>query len=137
MDGIALAHKLFDGIERGDMETFHELCHPDSTMWQAQRPDTERSFGDFFRGIPNMHAAMPNMRYAERDYALFEGGDIFCLHALAGTTFLGVDVRAHQMMRLRMRDGKMARLEMCVDTVRLQPLYEAMQALAKAKSQAS
>lgn len=130
MDPIALAHKLFDSIENRDSETFNAICHPDAVLWQAQRPETPRPFIEFFRGLSNLHGVVKNLRYVERRYENIEGGNVLLFHALTGTTTLGKDVKAYMMIRLVLRDGKVARNEMVVDTAKLQPVYEATQAAA-------
>jgi ketosteroid isomerase-like protein len=123
---IALAHRLFDGIEQSDPTTFQATCLPDATIWQAHRPDSRGPFREIFDRQMKQRAWIETIAFIDRTYDLLLDGDVVLRHAMVGVTKGGKPFTAYMMIRLIIRDQKIAHIDQVVDSAKMQPIYEEM-----------
>lgn len=108
-DGAALAHTLFDAIERGDWTAVRGVCTEDAVIWQNFNR-TDRPFADTLERLAALRATLRSLAYAERRYLAAADGAVL-QHVLTAELADRRYVAAPFMLRLHLRDGKVVRIE--------------------------
>lgn len=116
----AIAQKLFDALETGDVATLKSLYAPQAVIWvnTAQREIAARDVAAF---MPLMVRKMPDRCYSNRRITAFEGGFIH-RHRLTGTRKDGARVAAECCAIVHIADGKVTRIDEYVDGRQLDAL---------------
>ena len=121
---VKLAHDFFDALGRGDREAVLHGVTGDAVLWQ-NFDSCEKRFADRVDGLMRASEVTDGFRYSDRQYLPIPEG-LLLQHRLQGSTPNGENFDAAIMVRVYMRDGRMARFEEYFDQQTLAPLYRAM-----------
>src|SRR5262249_17869618 len=86
----ALASRLFDSFERGDVDGVADCYGPDLVVWH-NFDGLEQSRGDNLKTLAGLIARISNRRYTDRRLNVFDGGFVQ-QHVLTGVRKDGVRV---------------------------------------------
>jgi ketosteroid isomerase-like protein len=115
LDAIrALATRLFDAIEHGDVEGVAGCYAPELVVWH-NFDDLEQPRADNLKTLAGMIERISTRRYENRRLDVFDGGFVQ-QHVLTGVRKDGVRVRMPGVLVGRVRDGKIARLDEYLDS---------------------
>src|SRR5690606_25943265 len=121
---LKVAHGFFDALGRGDRDAVLAVVTRDAVLWQNY-DGQEKRFADRVSGLMRASQVADGFRYAERQYLSIHDG-LILQHRLQGEIPGGDSFDAPIMVRVYMRDGRMARFEEYFDQQTLAPLYRAM-----------
>lgn len=113
-DLTAIATRLFDALESGDVAALKELYAKDAVLWTntTQRELPAREVAAF---VPLFVRRMPDRKYANRRVIPFAGGFIH-RHRLTGANRDGARVAAECCAIVTVVDGKVTRVEEYLDS---------------------
>jgi ketosteroid isomerase-like protein len=126
-DGLAsvrLAHRFFDAIGAGDLPELARMLTPDAVVWHNY-DQVEMPFTAILPGLGKLSSVLTGFGYTRRTYLNVSGGAI-AQHSLSGVLPNGAVVDVPAMVRLHVRDGRVARFEEYVDPAAVQPVLEAL-----------
>jgi ketosteroid isomerase-like protein len=110
----ALAARLFDSIERGDVEGVAACYAPELVVWH-NFDGLEQPREDNLKTLAGMVERISDRRYESRRVDVFDGGFVQ-QHVLTGVRKDGVRVSMPGVLVGRVRDGKIARLDEYLDS---------------------
>jgi ketosteroid isomerase-like protein len=123
-DGIAIAHRFFDALQRGDETALRSLTSSDAVLWQNY-DSSEKAFESRIAGLKRLSVALPGFEYADRVYENTANGAIL-QHRICGTAADGTSISVPIMARLVIVNGKISRFEEYLDRGNLEPLHRSM-----------
>lgn len=123
----ALIDRFFAAIEAGDVDLVRALYTPDAVIWHNDDL-LEQSVEDNLRVLGGLHRVLSDLSYEVVRRADVEDG-VLQQHVLRGSLPDGSQVALHCAMYLRVRDGKVARIEEYLDSAQRTPIREAREAL--------
>lgn len=110
----ALATRLFDSIERGDVDGVADCYAPELVVWHNfDGLDQRRE--DNLKTLASMIERISERRYEDRRVDVFDGGFVQ-QHVLTGVRKDGVRVSMPGVLVGRVRDGKITRLDEYLDS---------------------
>ena len=121
---IATAHRLFDALGRGDRNGVLANVTDDAVVWQNY-DDQEKPFADRVDNLVRASRVSEGFHYADRRYVPLPDGALI-QHRLRGSIPNGGAFDAPIVVRITMRDDRIARFEEYLDQGTLAPLYAAM-----------
>lgn len=127
-DAVALAHRLFDALGRGDREGVMETIADGAVVWHNY-DDREKPFADRIDGLMRASRVTEGFHYAERRYVALPGGALV-QHRLRGQVPGGAAFDAPIIVRIYLDGARIERFEEYFDQATLAPLYAAMRAAA-------
>ncbi|MFI6322552.1 nuclear transport factor 2 family protein [Nonomuraea sp. NPDC050556] len=123
----ALIDRFFAAIEAGDVDLVRALYTPDAVIWHNDDL-LEQSVEDNLRVLGGLHRVLSDLSYEVVRRAEVPDG-VLQQHVLHGRLPDGREVALHCAMYLRVRDGRVARIEEYLDSAQRTPIREAREAL--------
>jgi ketosteroid isomerase-like protein len=124
IDPVALAHRMFDALGRGDRETLLECVSPDAVVWHNY-DDREKPFSSRIDGLIRASSVTRRFQYVDRRYTALADGAVL-QHHLVGEVPGGDLFDAPISVRAHVKDGRFVRFEEYFDQATLAPLYAVM-----------
>jgi ketosteroid isomerase-like protein len=118
----AIARRLFDAIEQGDLEAIHDLYAKDIQVWNnVQRTPMTREQN--LKLLKLFTQRMKEIRYEIVDLRTFPGG---CVdrHVLRGITIAGKPIEAHVCLILEFAEGRISRIHEYLDQAAVAAVFE-------------
>jgi ketosteroid isomerase-like protein len=113
----ALATRLFDSIERGDVEAVADCYAPELVVWH-NFDGLDQPREDNLKTLAGLIGRIGDRRYEDRRLNVFDGGFVQ-QHVLTGVRKDGVRVRLAGVLVGAVRDGKIARLDEYLDSAQV------------------
>jgi ketosteroid isomerase-like protein len=110
----SLATRLFDAIERGDVDGVADCYGADLVVWH-NFDGLEQSRADNLKTLAGLIERISERRYEDRRLNVFEGGFVQ-QHVLTGVRKDGVRVKLPGVLVGTVRDSKIARLDEYLDS---------------------
>lgn len=110
----ALATRLFDAIEQGDVAAVSDCYDPDVVIWH-NFDDAEQTREQNLATLTGLIGRITDRRYEQRRLEVFEGGFVQ-QHVLTGTRKDGVRVALPAILICRLKDGRIVRLDEYLDS---------------------
>jgi ketosteroid isomerase-like protein len=110
----ALATRLFDSIERGDVDGVAACYAPELVVWH-NFDGLDQPREDNLKTLAGMIDRISERRYENRRVEVFDG-DFVQQHVLTGVRKDGVRVSMPGVLIGRVRDGKITRLDEYLDS---------------------
>ncbi len=110
----ALAARLFDAIERGDVEGVADCYAPELVVWH-NFDNLDQSREDNLKTLAGMIERISERRYEQRRVDVFDGGFVQ-QHVLTGRRRDGVRVSMPGVLVGTVKDGKISRLDEYLDS---------------------
>jgi ketosteroid isomerase-like protein len=110
----SLATRLFDAIERGDVDGVVDCYGPDLVVWH-NFDGLEQSREDNLKTLAGLIERIGERRYEDRRLNVFEGGFVQ-QHVLTGVRKDGVRVSLPGVLVGAVRDGMITRLDEYLDS---------------------
>ena len=110
----ALAARLFDAIEAGDIEAVADCYAPDVVIWH-NTDGVGQTREENLKTLAGVIRLLPERRYQERRLEVFDGGFVH-QHVLAGVRADGAHVSLPAALICQVRDGKITRLDEYLDS---------------------
>ncbi|KRB41005.1 MAG: nuclear transport factor 2 family protein [Pseudomonadota bacterium] len=110
----ALAARLFDAIERGDVDGVADCYAPDLVVWH-NFDNLDQSREDNLKTLAGMIERISERRYEQRRVDVFDGGFVQ-QHVLTGRRKDGVYVSMPGVLVGTLKDGKISRLNEYLDS---------------------
>jgi len=110
----ALANKLFDGIESGNVAVLREVYAPDVEIWH----NTDllvQTVDDNVRTLEGFVGRISERRYEDRRLDVFPGGFVQ-QHKLTGVRKDGQPVALHACLVCKVKNGRITRLDEYFDS---------------------
>ena len=111
-----LAHRFFDALETGDVDTIADIYHPDMVFWVNLTPDTERKGSDNLKTLEAGYKLNRRRTYDDRRINTFENGfvaqyscNVTRLDGTKNSLWAALVVRVN-------KDGKFTRLDEYLDS---------------------
>jgi ketosteroid isomerase-like protein len=113
----SLATRLFDAIERGDVEGVADCYGPDLVVWH-NFDGLEQSRADNLKTLAGLIARISERRYTDRRLQVFDGGFVQ-QHVLTGVRKDGVRVSLAGVLVGAVGGGKITRLDEYLDSAQV------------------
>ena len=113
----ALANRLFDGIEKGDVGVLREVYDPEIAIWHNTDLATQ-GIEDNLKTLEGFVRHIPERRYLDRRLEVFPGGFVQ-QHRLEGVRKDGSRVNLHACIVCEVVNGKITRLDEYFDSASL------------------
>jgi len=113
----ALATRLFDCIEQGDVDGVADCYAPELVVWH-NFDGLEQSRADNLVTLAGLIARISERRYEQRRLDVFEGGFVQ-QHVLTGVRKDGVRVSLPGVLVGRVHDSRIARLDEYLDSAQV------------------
>ena len=110
----AVANKLFDGIEQGNVGVLHEVYDPKVEIWHNTDLQTQTK-EDNVRTLEGFASRIANRRYRDRRLDVFAGGFVQ-QHRLTGVRKDGKEVALHACIVCKVQNGRITRLDEYFDS---------------------
>lgn len=119
----ALAGRLFAAIERGDIDAVDRLYHPEVAVWHAPvgRAQTREQN---LALLSRLSRQCSDWRYEEVRREVFSDGFVQ-QHVLRLRNARGTPVEIPVCIVVRLRDGRISRIDEYLDAAAAAPLFEA------------
>ncbi|WP_327092288.1 nuclear transport factor 2 family protein [Nonomuraea sp. NBC_01738] len=122
-----LIDRFFAAIEAGDVGQVRELYTSDAVIWHNDDL-LEQNVEDNLRVLGGLHRLLSGLSYEVLRRADLPDG-VLQQHVLHGRLPDGRPIELHCAMYLRVRDGRIARIEEYLDSAKRTPIREAREAL--------
>jgi ketosteroid isomerase-like protein len=113
----AIAKRLFDAIESGDLDVVDQCYAPDVIVWH-NTDGIEQTRAESVDSIRRLHSRVRELRFENRRLKGFEGGFVQ-QHDVAGAAGDGLRVTMPAVVVGAIRDGRISRIDEYFDTPRL------------------
>jgi ketosteroid isomerase-like protein len=125
-DAVAIAHRFFDALGRGDRDAVLSLVSENAIVWQSY-DDREKPFSARIDNLMRASQVATGFGYVDRRYTSLCDGALM-QHRLRGRVVDGTAFDAPIAVRIYTCEGRIIRFEEYIDRGTLAPLYEAMRA---------
>jgi ketosteroid isomerase-like protein len=113
----ALAKRLFDSVERGDVEGVADCYAPELVVWH-NFDGLDQSREDNLKTLGGLIGRISDRRYEDRRVNVFDGGFVQ-QHVLTGVRKDGVRVSMPGVLVGAVREGKICRLDEYLDSAQV------------------
>lgn len=118
--------RFFAAIEAGDIDTVRAMYTPDAVIWHNDDL-IEQNVEDNLKILKALHRTVSGLRYEVVRRAELPDG-VIQQHVLHGVLPNGKPVTLHAAMYLRVRDGRISRIDEYLDSARRAEIRRAREA---------
>ena len=118
---MSVADDLFAAIEKGDVDAVRSIYAPDAVIWH-NFDNVEQTPDENLRTLTWMTANVGDLRYEDVRRQVTDEGYVQ-QHTFCGKARNGEVVRAPCCLIVRVKDGRITRLEEYLDPAQFAPLF--------------
>jgi uncharacterized protein len=123
-----LVVRFFAALEGGDIGTLRDIYAPDAVIWHNDDL-IEQPVEENLKVLQGLHRAVSGLRYDVIRRVPAPDG-VLQQHVLRGRLANGAEVELHAAMYLRVRDGRITRIEEYLDSGKRAAIKAAREALS-------
>jgi len=121
---LAVASKLFDGIEKGDVSVLRQVYAPDVEIWH-NTDDLVQTCDDNVKTLEGFVTRIRDRKYTNRRLHAFPGGFVQ-QHRLTGVRKDGVAVQLDACIVCTVKNGRITRLDEYFDSAAVEQFRKAV-----------